>query len=389
MAEEALERTLDAACQDLRLCFQIVRQEPYLYVYINREVGAQVDLEAISATIHRTISPLELSGIEYLALYGRVTGTTDPDWEREIALKPYPDAAIDRDSQARDTANSRPNPELAAVPTEETVPESAELDLARYCFVRNKLLLTSEINAAPEPVARSIATFHEFTEAQKELALLHLDGYLKHGASPPLEVLPSELQAWFASILALGENLPRKFGIWMSRYCFDPEKTIAEVTTVLKSADLAPTESAVETHSSVAASAASQAKGSTTVANAPQRRPARIRDYKASRSKPLELLIITFGLAAAVTIIGAIAGWPGEIIHSLVVAQITMTLLFKPFFGGFEGFMTCVVFYITPDWISALQGQYFQDLVHSMRLFFWVVCGAVPALAVYQLLVGS
>ncbi|MEO0947431.1 MAG: hypothetical protein AAFY11_04675 [Cyanobacteria bacterium J06641_5] len=391
MDAAALEQILDKACQDSRLCFQIVRQNSYLYIYINREEEAPLDLDTIAVTIHQEIASLQLSGVEFLALYSRIMGNTDPDWEQEIALKTLPDAASDRDFEARDEVSitlgqkSILNSVEAIVPE----PEPEALDLAQYCFVRNKLFLTSDMNVAPEPVARAILAFHDLTRAQKNLALPCLEAYLKNAVIPPSESLPMELQTWFQSILALSEDLPRKFKIWMSRYCYDPEKAIAELEIILKPQAPTPIEPTVETRPSVTASVASQTSYPTTEAKAPENQSARVGGSKVSNSQLLESLIIAIGLAMIVAIIGGVAGWPGAIIHSLVVAQVTMTLLFKPFFGDFSGFMACVVFYITPDWISALQGKYWQDLLHSAKLFLWITCGVVPAWVAYGLLVGS
>lgn len=44
----------------------------------------------------------------------------------------------------------------------------------------------------------------------------------------------------------------------------------------------------------------------------------------------------------------------------------------KPIFGDLDDFLTCVKFWLMPDIISILRGEYFQDVFASMKLLLWL-----------------
>jgi hypothetical protein len=90
MNEEAIQQILDQACGDPSLYFQVMQQEPYLYVFINRQTEADLDYDSLTPMIWGAVAQLNLPNMNYLALYSRVLGNADPDWETCLELGAYP-----------------------------------------------------------------------------------------------------------------------------------------------------------------------------------------------------------------------------------------------------------------------------------------------------------
>ena len=88
MNEVEIIQALDNACGDSSLNFQIIQQDPYLYIYINREAESEPDYTTLTETIVSTIAALEIRDLEGLWILSRVLGTVDPDWETFVELSP-------------------------------------------------------------------------------------------------------------------------------------------------------------------------------------------------------------------------------------------------------------------------------------------------------------
>ena len=89
MHEEEIRLLLDQACNNPALFFQISQQPPYLYLFINRQVEAFLDYEALTCLLAETIADLDLPNIDYLALYSRPWGEVDTDWQHCVALEEF------------------------------------------------------------------------------------------------------------------------------------------------------------------------------------------------------------------------------------------------------------------------------------------------------------
>lgn len=110
----------------------------------------------------------------------------------------------------------------------------AQADLSSYCFVRNQLLIkTSLPDPAPE-VAEAVQFFHHLSEEEKlEVAPL-LVQFFKQPDTFDLEGLPEEHQAWLAKIQGLNEHKLKSVAVWLSRYCADADKALAQVNATLQ-----------------------------------------------------------------------------------------------------------------------------------------------------------
>jgi len=147
-------------------------------------------------------------------------------------------------------------PAQEPTPTQEPIPESDRqtnptnpgptADLSSYCFIRNKLMLSSTIKLPAPEVIELIAKLHPFTAEEKVSIASLLDKLYRQpeksneeGAGEALMYQPADInleglaqpvQNFIQEILALEPESFRKSAIWFSRYCYNPEKTIAELS---------------------------------------------------------------------------------------------------------------------------------------------------------------
>ncbi|WP_431733124.1 hypothetical protein [Kingella kingae] len=68
---------------------------------------------------------------------------------------------------------------------------------------------------------------------------------------------------------------------------------------------------------------------------------------------------------------------------SILAACITAMMLFYLFFGDWEDFVACVKFWFTLNIISALRGQYYDDIWAEIKLFLWLAISIGEGVLVY------
>ncbi|MEO1133778.1 MAG: hypothetical protein AAFX40_13860 [Cyanobacteria bacterium J06639_1] len=129
-----------------------------------------------------------------------------------------------------------PEPEPADIAlASESEADSApiELDLSQYCFTRNTMLLTHEIADPPSSVAEAVASFHALDDGDKAKLLPAIAPFLEAPQRFDIESYDAPLQEWFSSTRALDDRQLKTFGIWLSRYCRDPEAAMTDLASVL------------------------------------------------------------------------------------------------------------------------------------------------------------
>ena len=175
-------------------------------------------------------------------------------------------------------------------------------DLSQYCFIRNRRLLSADLVAPKENIARLIETFDTWELSVKRSQLPILATYFKSEVNPNLDSLAPELQIWWQQILELDSEPRRKLAIWLSRYCQDSKQTLANIVSVFEpQAAVAAAQSEtveVETQTSL------PVEYNRTTHSHPQ--SARSRSKHSSRTKPkqsINLLIPLGWLLVAVIII--------------------------------------------------------------------------------------
>jgi len=118
MNEDLVLHILNTACYGLNLVFSLIPQAPYLYIFFDRDINQSLDYSTLTETIRQAVVSSGLPPeYEYLALYSRILGNEEPDWETAIYLYSVPDS-IAGDSAPEDVM---PEDSLA----EEIMPEDA------------------------------------------------------------------------------------------------------------------------------------------------------------------------------------------------------------------------------------------------------------------------
>ena len=75
------------------------------------------------------------------------------------------------------------------------------------------------------------------------------------------------------------------------------------------------------------------------------------------------------------------------LVIGLIVVNIPSYLLLgKVFFGGWEGFLECVRYGITPDIVSLFRGEYWEDKAASWKLFLYFAGCAALVFCEYKLI---
>lgn len=66
----------------------------------------------------------------------------------------------------------------------------------------------------------------------------------------------------------------------------------------------------------------------------------------------------------------------------IISGIVVMVLTFKMFFGCKNEFFRCVKFWLKPDFISMLNGEYFEDSWAEFKLGGWVALGVGTSILV-------
>lgn len=235
MTEVELSELLESDLAAYNLVVQVTEQDEYLLITLNRSADSNLDYTALTEAITARIKTLQLPGIRTLGLCSRVLGEIELDWYTQLELISPPAEPIPQELQEQASASSEAPQSVASSsqPVDATA-VSQEFKLSDYCFTRNKALLTSELLPPPEKIAELVRFFHALPDSLKECILPILEPYF-HSSSPvPNEQFDLEVQQWFEQLTQLNGTEARKACIWFSRYCFNPDKTMAEVTAVLE-----------------------------------------------------------------------------------------------------------------------------------------------------------
>lgn len=125
-----------------------------------------------------------------------------------------------------------------------TVPDSIELaieksdepepanDLAQYCFVTNRKLLTSDLIAPRKEITRLVKFFHHLNGRNQFKLLPILEIYFQRGETSNLDDLSLAVQKWLGQIKELNYDDQQILAIWLSRYCYDSAATLEEFKAI-------------------------------------------------------------------------------------------------------------------------------------------------------------
>lgn len=245
MTDAELTKLLQDALNTDQLLLQAKRKDSHIMILLNRdpELGA-VDHDALADWFKTALLSLQDPTLTTLALYSREKGKRDPDWQARIPLvstganpppaDPSSPAQVGPEPTnpgSQDRPSSRPTMVAPLIqPDGSSVPES--VDLSAYKFTRNDLLIrTSGLKDPHESVKTLVKVFHDLSTAEKQFVLPRMEAFLKDPAA--IEIDPTEMtgpvRIWLQQIQHLDEKHLKDFAIWLSRYCYDPDKTLKEL----------------------------------------------------------------------------------------------------------------------------------------------------------------
>ncbi|MCS6782557.1 MAG: hypothetical protein NZ482_05180 [Gloeomargarita sp. SKYG98] len=162
---------------------------------------------------------MDLPEIQYVAVYGRVYGQEEVEYEESLPLLKTPV-----------TAPSTENPFVAAAA------EPEPFTLSKYCFTRNRSLLTASLPSPKLSIAELIRDFHGFTDTEKQAILEELGKFLRNPDAVNTQTWSETMRAWLGRARSFSDEDMRSFAIWMSRYCANPEKTLETVQATIQAA---------------------------------------------------------------------------------------------------------------------------------------------------------
>ncbi|MCJ2544039.1 M48 family metalloprotease [Thermostichus vulcanus] len=217
MNELQITQWLEQALQNPRLKLQVKTQpirdgesEAYaLVVMINRPADLTLDYEELTSWFQTTVSA-HYPQVKSLALYSRPIGQHAADWKTQIKLQ----------------QSAPPDPVSPAADPHEP------LDLSRFCFTDNRLLLTTDLPKPPGLLCQAILAFHRLTTEQKREVLPLLPTLFENPTSVSTVMLSVEAALWLEPLKTLNQHQLRLLSIWLSRYCFNPNTTLMELESV-------------------------------------------------------------------------------------------------------------------------------------------------------------
>jgi len=236
MDETTLAQQLEAHLNDNSLVLQVAFAAPYIQVVINR-TQLPPDYSTLSERIAKFLGQMGIPEMQYVAVYGRVYGQEEIEYETSLAIvAPAPTAPT--------PVSSSENPFLTAVTDTPAPSEPEPFNLAKYCFTRNRALLTADLPSPKIALAELLRDFDHFLDSEKQLILEQFSTFLRNPDGVNTANWSEEMRAWLGKVRNFGDEETRNMAIWLSRYCAHPETTLETVRGVIKAAKEAAKERA-------------------------------------------------------------------------------------------------------------------------------------------------
>ncbi|MGK7906678.1 MAG: hypothetical protein AB4040_05535 [Synechococcus sp.] len=247
---QTLAQTLERQFQAEGIRFQVAKQERFWYVCANRLADRPLDFIQTGDRVRRTLIELGLENDEAFWFYSRVAGQKKPERKHLIqfaenfavrqrqnnistvgtisSMGANASRTTSTSSTSAPTAPHGTKPNLGIPPTAGSSVSHQPTDLSQFCFVRNQLLLKTQLFPPSNEVARLIQCFHELPnseqlQAAKSLALI-FKGQQILTKSPP----------WMLELERLSDPDLRIAALWFSRYCMQPVETYSQLEAILK-----------------------------------------------------------------------------------------------------------------------------------------------------------
>jgi hypothetical protein len=192
-----------------------------IQVVINR-TQLPPDYSTLSERIAKFLGQMGIPEMQYVAVYGRVYGQEEIEYETSLAIVP-------------------PAP---VSPSEHPSSEPEPFNLAKYCFTCNRALLTADLPSPKITLAELLRDFDSFSDAEKQLILKQFGLFLRNPDGVNTSQWSEEMRAWLGRLRKFSDEETRNMAIWLSRYCAHPETTLETVQGVIKAAKEAAKERA-------------------------------------------------------------------------------------------------------------------------------------------------
>ena len=290
MEPDLIIKVLKSACGNKNFRFQVIVQDSKLHIYINRKPDYHPNYLVLTDTIADAIASLGWEDLQGIWLYSRKLGETDPDWqtfikppeivsedemitagsaiteatstaydpegfELETDIDSFEDTGLLENTglihtkpleaeelnisviysdRIQDLESDLKNPftsKAANITPESTAESEPELEikpLSEYCFVPNKKILTGSILIPEKEIIRLIKCFHHLSDNNRQKILPYLAEFFTKFKIPEIENLALAVKKWLKQIADLKPEDRKLVAIWLSRYCFAPEATMAE-----------------------------------------------------------------------------------------------------------------------------------------------------------------
>ncbi len=227
-------------------------QENDLVVVFNRPETEHLDYSNLTKKTVQILRSLEVPPPGQITFYSRVLGEEETDWDKTIKIKLKNEKTIteSRGTSAQITedlaldsksVNEHPQspeqdePKDLVIPEETPIIESTPPKLSDFCFTRNKALIKTDLPAPALKVAQNVKFFHELSERTKLDLAPVMEDFFKSPDKTSLISVPNELRSWFEDLKKLKDIEFKSQSVWLSRYCFNPEKTMGEVNALFTS----------------------------------------------------------------------------------------------------------------------------------------------------------
>ncbi|BAZ46801.1 hypothetical protein NIES4102_38410 [Chondrocystis sp. NIES-4102] len=248
MDQELILDALKSACGNRNFRFQLVIQNTRLHIYINRKAELMADYDLLTNLVTQAIAPLNLEAIDSIWLYSRKLGTIEPDWQTFIDLSDIKefdnlDSIPTSPTINQDLDNFRSLEEFKSSSADNNSLDeqigNENLDLSEYCFIRDRSLLTSEIITPDKETIRLVKFFHYLSQDNKTKILPALNIYFESGKIPRVDNLSAGVHKWYEQITQLNYEDAHTVALWLSRYCFDSDATLADFKIMSQKTELA------------------------------------------------------------------------------------------------------------------------------------------------------
>ena len=218
---------------------QVVESNSEIYIYLNRPPQTPADCPELLPIIESTLK-LEFPDIQTVNIFSRELGQENPDWHtvlhlcgetaaNQLSAEPEMDVNIDFGIEEAElsaesaVANQENGQQMVAV--------SDAIRLSSFCFSRNRQLVEGEIDRPSKEVSEIIINFHGWDQEQQIRLLQFLKEWFSDKSGSPS--VPNKLSPAAREIverMQADKELQRSLKIWFSRYCYDPQKTINEIS---------------------------------------------------------------------------------------------------------------------------------------------------------------